>query len=664
MERLPGGLRRRLTEAGYSLRLLDAAVGTLVDAQELLVALGYQPGDALAGQLLTVVVDARPQAALERRRSARAGPYAVSSLLHLQQASQVRVRLAELPPPVTSCPPDRRRWPTRFKQRMSSAVAEEQRLELERTEQDRWARELASIVEEAQLPAAEEASLASAPEAVMAVLGGSRRPSTLRMRVRTWRKIRFWLLQVSGTPWPAHVGQMLDYLQAAVAATCARTWPGQVAASLAFLETVGGVPEDRRISTRATWRALVADTEQRLQGGGRPAAKAPLLVRTVIVALELYVLGPHAIYKRAYAWVRLVKIWASLRTNDLQGLPPALLRRTSQGLSGTLMRTKTTGPGRKVKTLPIYVDAGCWLADARWLSVGAQIWESPDFSFGRDYFVPTPAKDYSRPVPKMADYMACAALGHALLADLRMPHRAPDGTWSESESRLALRGAHLFWTEHSERNYLSSIAAGFGVDKTQRDYLGRWQPSQGQSNDYVRTAQQVVTGLQRRIATHLREVENEPSEEMVMQDLATYLAARGASSQEVLDAVAAFTFRGGGVAVASAGLPVTPSLGSPPGGAESERSDSDVGDADVSRYWISVTRHRRFRRLHRYGGCHYTPGVSVRDWESYNTLDEADYDARCRLCWRLTSTAAIRDGDATSDGSSSSTSAGDKIHVP
>eukprot|EP00972_Heterocapsa_arctica_P050805 7467440-Heterocapsa_arctica.AAC.1 len=79
---------------------------------------------------------------------------------------------------------------------------------------------------------------------------------------------------------------MHDYIQAMLAVPCPRSWPATVAATLAFFEKIGGVEADARISTKATWIATIADAEQRLQGGGHIAAKAPLFPRALIASLE------------------------------------------------------------------------------------------------------------------------------------------------------------------------------------------------------------------------------------------------------------------------------------------------------------------------------------------------------------------------------------------
>lgn len=60
---------------------------------------------------------------------------------------------------------------------------------------------------------------------------------------------------------------------------------------------------------------------------GRPDVhSAPSFMFSMIASLGLYAVdetGPS--FARAMAWIRLVKVWASLRGDDLQGLLPASL---------------------------------------------------------------------------------------------------------------------------------------------------------------------------------------------------------------------------------------------------------------------------------------------------------------------------------------------------
>jgi hypothetical protein len=219
--------------------------------------------------------------------------------------------------------------------------------------------------------------------------------------------------------------------------------------------------------------------------------------------------------------------------------------------------------------------------------------------------------------------------------------------WAESASPLLPHGAHMFWSEHSERNCLSSVAAALGVEKSRRDYLGRWQPSQ--SDEYVRTAGQVVAAVQREVAAHLRLPEPAHCEADLLDDVASFLEKRSVAPLGVLEAMTALRCLDGRADLAEPldDVEDEPVVAPPVLPMESD----DEQPAPTARYWISVTRQRNFRRLHRLGGCRYYPG-GVTHFESYNQLDGVDYDARCRLCWRTTSPPASASADDSDDSSS------------
>lgn len=50
------------------------------------------------------------------------------------------------------------------------------------------------------------------------------------------------------------------------------------------------------------------------------------------------------------------------------------------GLTAVLSRTKTSGPGKKVTLLRIFVSAGAWIKRDLWLSVGFEIWQGVKYS--------------------------------------------------------------------------------------------------------------------------------------------------------------------------------------------------------------------------------------------------------------------------------------------
>ena len=105
------------------------------------------------------------------------------------------------------------------------------------------------------------------------------------------------------------------------------------------------------------------------------ARKAPRIPLVVIVALESKVVsGDLLVGVRILAWTRLVKIYGSLRADDLQRLRPRDVNLVASGLTGILMQTKTSGAGRKVRALPLFVPRCAYLVQELWLEVGYGLW--------------------------------------------------------------------------------------------------------------------------------------------------------------------------------------------------------------------------------------------------------------------------------------------------
>ena len=204
---------------------------------------------------------------------------------------------------------------------------QQSRADLEATELKRWRASLAELVIEADLPVSHHAQLTSNPEAIIAASLCSMRATTIRKRVREWRKVRNFSLQLWGHAWPTHVGVFLDYLHERMEEPCARTVPEAVLAALAFMEKAGSVAAADRLASTPVLRNFVNQATQDLEVGAPPKKSAPLLPVVLIGSLELLVMcNSEPLYARALAWYKLLKLWTASRTGDLTSLRPSSLR--------------------------------------------------------------------------------------------------------------------------------------------------------------------------------------------------------------------------------------------------------------------------------------------------------------------------------------------------
>ena len=165
-----------------------------------------------------------------------------------------------------------------------------------------------------------------------------------------------------------------------------------------------------------------------------------------MVALELYVIDEsRKKYLRAFAWIRLVRNWMSLRWSDTKGVTLANLRCTAGGLHAKMDNTKVSGPVRKLRWLHGYVSKDAWIVVDNWLLIGYELWCGEGFNFDRDYWVPLPAESFKCARPDMAEAAEAAAINVILMCDLCWPELA-ESTVEGSDVPIKV------WTE-GDRNF-------------------------------------------------------------------------------------------------------------------------------------------------------------------------------------------------------------------
>jgi len=690
---LPAGVRGRLEELGAhpgAAAVLAELLATEDEAAQLAAQLGF-PGtgdDAvgLALALADVVAAAAAVAPIARRSGAGPSGRAAARMALRAEAreecagtkavAELR-RVARLP-----------KGPSKPRTRLAKAKlgdgASGARAAREALERDRWVDRLVTILRAERMPRVVAAEATLDPGGALRRCAGASRGRTLRAHVRHAERLREWLWLARGHTWPQCGAEVVDYLEDRVATGCGRTVPKSIVQGLAFVEEKGEVRPEGRIAATALLRTTLADLEVRGGANAPPRKKAPAFLAIHIVALELLVKRQEApLYLRAVAWVKLLKIWGSLRSDDLCGLPPSSMQLTRGGLRGSLDRTKTSGPGRKTRWLPVFVSPKAFVVYKDWLAAGWEVWQGDGFNFARDYFQPQPMGNWEGVVRREAlphPHMRAASL--QVMAELRIPVWRPDAGWAEGEAWLVPGAEVGYLKEHSERNFLTSAAAQLGIEKSQRDFLGRWLPEQ--SDDYVRTAQGVVHRIQRKVADALRRGAVELDEGPELTAYADWIRDRcGEEAAETamirmiwVPARGAKRARLGGAAEGGEpseedgpedflegwdgdAEPEEAAVGSEDGSG-GEESEDNVGDAGTAAaggelrgedllvtevrepaagelYWVGWTRKHKHSCLHIVGGCWRKPGIDVLDIEfRCEPLEEPD--GYCRQCWGKTDT--------------------------
>ena len=193
---------------------------------------------------------------------------------------------------------------------------------------------------------------------------------------------------------------------------------------------------------------------------------------------------------RVVAWTRLVKVFGVLRSDDMQRINPSEVDLAEGGLTARLRRTKTSGAGKKVKDLRLFVPVGAWVCAEGWLEVGYRLWREAA-PWPRDHFLPRLGVDMKSFTRRVAEPADLAAMNSKVLELLKVPAVGLRG--SAGDASLLAAVLVPVWSGHSERATLASGLAALGVPRGERDPLGRWC-AEG-SDTYIRSYRALVKRL-------------------------------------------------------------------------------------------------------------------------------------------------------------------------
>lgn len=504
------------------------------------------------------------------------------------------------------------------------------------------------------------------------------RASTLRKRLHGWSGIQAWCLATTGQPWPTQIS-FTEYLVSRAAEPCGRSVLKATVLALKFLEKACSISPSEQLGTSSAISNLMKELEVQVAGATPDAVirQAPQIPIALLLALELAVEDEEVpLYLRGVAWVRLLKWWASMRFSDVQWVSPSSFRSGPLGLTGTISRTKTTGLGKRILAQAFTVSSQAWLATPTWLESGLLIWGR--MGHERDYMLPCPTDDRRGARQVLAEYRDSAAVSQELMTYLRVPVYANvpgmDGlaslAWSPGDTPLLLPGSGAYWTEHSERNGLISLAALAGFRQEEVKVLGRWSPTSSEA--YIRTAQVIVERVQSFVASQVRSSFLGPDvfgEHHLLGSFEVHLIAAGWEESVVESAVGHLRLFGSspGRFLAASAPPAFSEVLTPTDVATIASDISDVEESGIPAlgdYYVTLPAKGR-RRLHVLGDCSLRPGISCGRFASYGSALPAahEYDDKCRRCWKTTK--SISDAlqevagsfSATSSASSSSSSA-------
>eukprot|EP00435_Cladocopium_sp_Y103_P076253 s462_g84.t1 len=496
-----------------------------------------------------------------------------------------------------------------------------------------------------------------------------KRSNTLKNRYKSCRPFEVWLELHRGRKYPLSCKDVIDYMQFRVDDNCGKSVPESFSTALHLIETLGRVPVDEQISKDPLWLGHIKSWTAEISADSEPRKPAEMYTIAMILSLELTVEDEsQPIFCRALSRVVLVMVWASLRCDDVQVILPHRSILTNFGLKVVMGKTKTSGPDKPQKEVSAFVYRTVSLSGVDWLGIGYKIWESDLFSYRRDYLVMEPKRHWSGVRRKFAPPSELSSLIRKLLASLRVPQRR-SMYWVLMDSCLLLPdGLEMHFTGHSPRNFLTSVAALLGFHRDMRAYLGRWAMGMTSSEEYVRTARQVVN---RSIAEGFEE---EYFEDDAMSSLCKAAEANGANPNRIKKR---HTVMGNMTGRHCLGMPY-PTLevregdwdviaddsidGTQPLLEEQARVDEAQAAkaaqvAESHKYFITVSRRAAHRRLH-LAGCFVKP-ANCCEVHLCSVVTAEDFDSICRACKKrmLQETGKETQEESSSTASSSSTDA-------
>ena len=552
-------------------------------------------------------------------------------------------------------------YKSRYRRSLNQEGADQRGVEEQETK--RWALTIAALIKDAELPAATVAAQTADPESTWLRLCGNRRARTLRQSARTWTKVTEWLGLAYGETWPSSFTRLIDYMEERAQEDCGHTMPGSVLSALQLMEAVGGVPPEERMGSSPLLNNVVRNLAAQLASGARPKRSAPLYTVAMVISAEVLVCDPTANeVSRVLAFVFLLMIWCALRTDDALWIDKSRLYLSDIGLRGVLMRSKTSGAGRRVRELPIFIVRTTSLSGHDWLQTGMELYQRVAADFPGVQFLCTPRRDLEGFTRK---YLVAATLMgwlHWLTLQLRTPRRLA-GMWQvDPEDALVDVELGARWGGHSARHCLPSWAAAIGIDGERRAFVGRWKAGvEVDHNTYVLTARQIVHGVQEEVMKAMCTGEPKSFMEVeVMADLVQYANERGIPREAITKRHMIWKRRFRVVALFQ-DFPMiadeTWGLGALPGEGEDGIAGTGVlptteDNTQEAPYWVSVSRRTGFRRLHRTGGCNIHP-EAVHRAEPVFAIDAHTADKKCQVCWKKEPTNEVL---SSSSGSSSSSS--------
>ena len=547
-------------------------------------------------------------------------------------------------------------WPNRLSRRMATATDDQQRMNLEEMERDRLSGELVVLLRKFGLIKLDEGKTPEkAQQWLLKRHAMGRRPNTLRQHVRLARKISYYMKGAYLQPWFRSSQDVMEYVSLRLEEPCGKSVPSSIWATLKFVETSAEVPESQKISSDLSLKNFFEEVARHPSWAiPKTRCSAQRIPLSIALAWEMVLMNDaEKNYVRIYAWFKLLKLWAALRWDDTMGIPPSSIDLVREkGMRGKIVRSKTTGDGKKIDVQEFFISFDAWLLAPQWLSCGWDLFVEMGNCYGnggRDFLLPRPDRRLHGFRGAMVRYPDALAMSRALATDLKKVDVDGDAvSLDQLRNLIVIPDASGFWSEHSERVTMTSWAAALGVDPESRRRWGRWKPSTDE--EYAKTSFTMVLAAQKLVAEKLRWSVGKADtveDESVLHSLGKWLEGRGFTETEIDEQLKRLRHvkrdrrwrRGetlqlldGSDEEEAGGMDTSPvasldevGLASPLALEDAEEAkpavseglvDLEVGTLPISpgTFVLSVVGRSKRRTLHCVGSCYRRPGIHYKDF--------------------------------------------------
>jgi hypothetical protein len=532
------------------------------------------------------------------------------------------------------------------RRRQLAVTSQLSKQEIELVESQKYVLQVIQLFELSSAPIVSIAAVTANPAQIFRGALGDTRTGTLRQYVRALTAFQSWHFTSTGATWPESVSQILVYIHIRTEEPCAPSIPQVFIKALSWFEKAGAFEPERRFGNNTLVQKTVDYSCEMLSVGIAPPKKAPRPPAALIASLEIYVCDTgKAEGLRAKAFQLLIKTYCSLREDDAQNLAPSQFRFFSGILVNTLRRTKTSGPTKRVKELPVCLAAGLSITDLPWLEKGLELVKSMGDE-QRDHFLTNFTKDFTSSKPGRLSYANSAALGQRVLSEvkLRIFH---EGSWLQSDINLIPAVFSAAFTEHGARAFMPTVLAELEIEKSRRDYVGRWSPTG--SDDYTRSYRAVVKRLQQEAIKAVKGLDQRLGEGDIVERLTLFgeqleipdLKGHIQKFVENMEAFKVCLKEAADYAFEDVEVGETIELPKPDElkaiddavKLSAKRHLARIPQVRSGKFLIIYSQGRRFARLHKSDSTCPWAYTIVRDCEELDSPKPNQYNARCKICF-------------------------------